>query len=157
MQAIARVNRTFRDKPGGLIVDYIGVATNLREALAEYSPSDRDQAGLVEMAKRLRDQKHRHEELGLSVSEAALYDAIVQNDAAVLEMGDDVLKKNATELVEAVPASATIDWNLKGSVRAAMRAKIRRLLAKYDYPPDHEARAIALILEQAELFATHTG
>lgn len=30
MQAIARVNRTFRDKPGGLIVDYIGIATNLR-------------------------------------------------------------------------------------------------------------------------------
>jgi type I restriction enzyme R subunit len=46
MQAIARVNRTFRDKPGGLIVDYIGVATNLRKALAEYSPSDRDQAGV---------------------------------------------------------------------------------------------------------------
>ena len=46
MQAIARVNRTFRDKPGGLIVDYIGVATNLRQALAEYSPSDRDQAGV---------------------------------------------------------------------------------------------------------------
>lgn len=39
MQAIARVNRTFRDKPGGLIVDYIGVATNLRQALAEYSPT----------------------------------------------------------------------------------------------------------------------
>ena len=46
MQAIARVNRTFRDKPGGLIVDYIGIAHNLRNALAEYSPSDRDQAGV---------------------------------------------------------------------------------------------------------------
>ena len=45
MQAIARVNRTFRDKPGGLIVDYIGVFSNLQEALKEYSPSDRDQAG----------------------------------------------------------------------------------------------------------------
>lgn len=46
MQAIARVNRKFRDKPGGLIVDYIGVFANLQEALAEYSPSDRDQAGV---------------------------------------------------------------------------------------------------------------
>ncbi len=46
MQAIARVNRTFRDKPGGLIVDYIGVFANLQKALAEYSPSDRDQAGV---------------------------------------------------------------------------------------------------------------
>ena len=39
MQAIARVNRTFRDKPGGLIVDYIGLFANLQKALAEYSPS----------------------------------------------------------------------------------------------------------------------
>ena len=46
MQAIARVNRTFRDKPGGLIVDYIGVFANLQKALAEYSPTDRDQAGV---------------------------------------------------------------------------------------------------------------
>ena len=46
MQAIARVNRTFRDKPGGLIVDYIGIAQNLRKALAEYSPTDREQAGV---------------------------------------------------------------------------------------------------------------
>ena len=46
MQAIARVNRTFRDKPGGLIVDYIGIVANLQKALAEYSPTDRDQAGV---------------------------------------------------------------------------------------------------------------
>jgi len=46
MQAIARVNRTFRDKPGGLIVDYIGVAQKLREALADYSPTDQEQAGV---------------------------------------------------------------------------------------------------------------
>lgn len=46
MQAIARVNRIFRDKPGGLIVDYIGVFSNLQTGLQEYSPSDRDQAGV---------------------------------------------------------------------------------------------------------------
>ncbi len=37
MQAIARVNRKFRDKPGGLVVDYIGLADNLRRALATYT------------------------------------------------------------------------------------------------------------------------
>ena len=37
MQAIARVNRVFRDKPGGLIVDYIGLADSLRKALANYT------------------------------------------------------------------------------------------------------------------------
>ena len=37
MQAIARVNRVFRDKPAGLVVDYIGVAQNLKNALGQYS------------------------------------------------------------------------------------------------------------------------
>jgi type I restriction enzyme R subunit len=34
-----------------------------------------------------------------------------------------------------------------------MRAKVRRLLAKYDYPPDLEEKAAELVLQQAELFA----
>ncbi len=37
MQAIARVNRVFRDKPGGLVVDYIGIATELKEAISKYT------------------------------------------------------------------------------------------------------------------------
>jgi type I restriction enzyme, R subunit len=50
MQAIARVNRVFKDKPGGLIVDYIGIAANLKNALADYSNTDRDQTGIDEEA-----------------------------------------------------------------------------------------------------------
>ena len=46
MQAIARVNRVFKDKPGGLIVDYIGIAERLKEALQEYTTDDRKQAGI---------------------------------------------------------------------------------------------------------------
>src|SRR5450756_840016 len=37
MQAIARVNRVFRDKPGGLVVDYLGIASDLKKALSFYS------------------------------------------------------------------------------------------------------------------------
>lgn len=48
MQAIARVNRVFRDKPGGLVVDYIGIAQNLKKALGQYTDSDRDQTGIDE-------------------------------------------------------------------------------------------------------------
>ncbi|MDP3715961.1 MAG: DUF3387 domain-containing protein, partial [Burkholderiales bacterium] len=48
MQAIARVNRVFRDKPAGLVVDYIGVAQSLQSALGQYSPGDRDQTGIDE-------------------------------------------------------------------------------------------------------------
>jgi type I restriction enzyme R subunit len=110
-------------------------------------------AELVKLAKDMRAQANRHEELGLSVAEAAFYDAIVQNEAAVLEMGDTTLKRIAADLVTSVRTSVTIDWQYKESVRAAMRTKVRRLLAKYDYPPDLEERAVELVLEQAELFA----
>ncbi|MCO6387803.1 type I restriction endonuclease subunit R [Aliihoeflea sp. 40Bstr573] len=48
MQAIARVNRVFREKPGGLIVDYIGIAQNLKKALSQYTASDRDKTGIDE-------------------------------------------------------------------------------------------------------------
>lgn len=46
MQAIARVNRVFRNKPGGLIVDYIGIADSLKSALQQYTENDRKTAGI---------------------------------------------------------------------------------------------------------------
>ncbi len=46
MQAIARVNRVFRGKDGGLIVDYIGIGEDLKQALAEYTESDQRETGI---------------------------------------------------------------------------------------------------------------
>lgn len=48
MQAIARVNRVFKDKPAGLVVDYIGIAQSLKSALGQYSGGDRQQVGIDE-------------------------------------------------------------------------------------------------------------
>ena len=48
MQAITRVNRVFHDKPAGLIVDYIGIAQNLKSALSQYSRNDQKHAGIDE-------------------------------------------------------------------------------------------------------------
>lgn len=52
MQAIARVNRVFKDKPGGLVVDYIGIATELKEALSTYTrgKDSSSPVGFVEQA-----------------------------------------------------------------------------------------------------------
>ena len=68
MQAIARVNRVFRDKPGGLVVDYIGLADSLKKALADYSAGggkgqttiDQEQAValLMEKYEVVRDMLH---------------------------------------------------------------------------------------------------
>jgi len=46
MQAIARVNRVFKDKPGGLVVDYLGLAAELKKALADYTEGSREGAGI---------------------------------------------------------------------------------------------------------------
>ncbi|MZR14332.1 HsdR family type I site-specific deoxyribonuclease [Maritimibacter sp. DP07] len=48
MQAIARVNRVFSGKPAGLVVDYIGLAAELKNALAHYSQGDQEQTGVDE-------------------------------------------------------------------------------------------------------------
>ncbi len=60
MQAIARVNRVFRDKPAGLIVDYIGIAQNLKSALGQYSGDDRRHAGIDE-AEAVAALREKHE------------------------------------------------------------------------------------------------
>ncbi len=46
MQAIARVNRVFKNKPGGLVVDYLGLAAELKKALAQYTQADREDTGI---------------------------------------------------------------------------------------------------------------
>jgi type I restriction enzyme R subunit len=46
MQAIARVNRVFKDKPGGLVVDYLGIADQLRAALRDYTADSQGQTGI---------------------------------------------------------------------------------------------------------------
>lgn len=51
MQAIARVNRVFRDKEGGLIVDYVGIARALKEAMNDYTARDRKNYGDMDIAK----------------------------------------------------------------------------------------------------------
>lgn len=112
-------------------------------------------AEIVRLAKKIRDAQRCHQDLGLREDEVAFYDAVTQNGSAVLELGDETLRAIARELVKSVRQSATIDWNLKESVLATMRSKVRRILARYDYPPDEEAKAIELVLEQAELFATY--
>lgn len=51
MQAIARVNRVFKDKEGGLIVDYVGIATALKAAMKEYTKRDQAKYGNMDIAK----------------------------------------------------------------------------------------------------------
>jgi type I restriction enzyme R subunit len=61
MQAIARVNRVFRDKPGGLVVDYLGLAHELKQALATYTESGGTGRTAIDQAEAVAVMKEKHE------------------------------------------------------------------------------------------------
>jgi len=88
---------------------------------------------LVELAKKLREAKHRHEELGLSEEEAAFYDALAGTveDLAV----DPQIAEIARELVKGIKGDLSVDWTSHESREAAVRVKIKRLLRKHKYRP----------------------
>jgi len=106
---------------------------------------------LIALAKDLRAAGRRGEELNLSEDEVAFYDALEVNDSAVAVLGDETLRLIAQELVKSVRNNIRIDWTVRENVRAQMRVTIKRILRKYGYPPDKQARATELVLEQAEV------
>jgi hypothetical protein len=65
------------------------------------------------------------------------------------------MRRSPSILSKQVEGSISIDWNYKTSLKAEMRAKVRRLLAKYGYQPDLEANLVELAFKQSELFANN--
>ena len=106
---------------------------------------------LIDLAKHLRDAQRHGEELGLSSAETAFYDALAENESAREAMQSDTLRFMARELTEMVRRMPKLDWTQRESVRASLRRNVRRLLAKYGYPPDLAEGATQLVLRQAEL------
>jgi type I restriction enzyme R subunit len=126
----------------------------LLDALSRYRSRAIESAQVIEeliaMAKEFREAAKRGEKLGLNESELAFYDALANNESAVRELGDEVLKKIAFELTEKLRKSASVDWQKRESVRARLRNLVRITLRRYKYPPDKQEDAIRLVLEQAE-------
>lgn len=120
MQAIARVNRVFKDKPGGLIVDYIGIADSLKEALKEYTADDRDQTGIdtdkaVELMLMkydvIQDMLYQHDYSGYSSDSRSIrYKAFNDTINYILSLGETEKKRfinTVTELSKAYALCAT--------------------------------------------------
>ncbi len=151
IRTISRSNlvqsRKFSEQLEEAINNYTNRSLTTAEIIAE----------LVKLAKEMRDQAHRHEELGLSRGRGRLLRR--HRAERVRGAGDwatTKLKKIAVDLVWSVRDSVTIDWRYKESVKAGLRSKVRRLLVINGYPPDLE-RAVELVLEQAELFAVEVS
>lgn len=108
---------------------------------------------LISIAKKVREDRERGQELGLSPAEVAFYDALAENQSAKDLLGEPILLQMAQELARIIRTNASIDWNLRDSVRARLRSLVRRLLRKYKYPPDAQEKATDTVLKQAERLA----
>ena len=134
-------SRKFREALEDAMLRYTNKAITTAEMISR----------LIDLAKSLRDAKRYGQELGLSGEETAFYDALAENGSAREAMQSDTLRLMARELTEMVKKMPKLDWTQRESVRASLRRNVRRLLAKYGYPPDLAEDATQLVLRQAEL------
>ncbi len=108
---------------------------------------------LIELARKVREEKERGKQQNMTEDELAFYDALGANDSAVKVLGDETLRKIALELTQMIRKSVTIDWTQRESVQAEIRLKVKKILRKHGYPPDKQEKATQTVLEQAELVA----
>lgn len=129
----------------------------LKEALRKYNNRGIETAQIIEeliaMARQFQAELERNTALGLKPDEVAFYDALANNESAVRELGDEILKKIAVEITDKLRQSTTVDWHVRESVRAKLRILVRRTLQRYKYPPDEAIEAVELILQQAEVLS----
>ena len=110
-------------------------------------------AELMKMAKEMVSAQVEGDALGLSDEEAAFYDALTRPEAVKDFYQNEQLVEMTRELAELLRKSRTIDWQRKESARADMRRMVKRLLKKYDYPPEGVEDAIATVMGQCEMWA----
>jgi type I restriction enzyme R subunit len=129
----------------------------LQSSLARYANRSIEAAQVIEelmaMAREFRQAAEKSETLGLSPAEEAFYDSLANNLSAQELMGDEVLMAMARELAQKLRSNISIDWQYKENVRARLRTMIKALLKRYKYPPDKEAAAIELVLQQTEVIS----
>ncbi|HSO83668.1 type I restriction endonuclease subunit R [Thiocapsa sp.] len=134
-------SRKFREALEDALLRYTNKAITTAEMIAR----------LIDLARDLREAQRQGDALGLSTEEIAFYDALAENASAREVMQSDALRLMARELTEMVRRMPKLDWTQRESVRATLRRNVRRLLAKYGYPPDLAEGATQLVLRQAEL------
>jgi len=147
MQTIARVNRVFKDKPGGLIVDYLGLAYELKKALSTYTESGGRGEPVLDQEAALKVMKEKYEIVSamfygfdykkfftgtpqekMSVIPASIEHILEQKD------GKERLLKYVTELSQAFALSVPNDEAIKIRDNVAFFQTVRSAIAKITPP-----------------------
>lgn len=106
---------------------------------------------MINLKNEIEQELKAENEYNLSSEEKAFFDALGDDPEVKELMKDDVLVQIAKELVETVNRNMTIDWDIRKDARARMRIEIKKLLIKYNYPPNKSEKAVQTVIKQAEL------
>lgn len=112
---------------------------------------------LMNMAKDITSAHIDGNSMGLTDEELAFYDALTKPEAVKDFYTNHQLIAITKELTESLRKSRTIDWEKKESARAGMRKMVKRLLKRYNYPPDGMQDAIKTVISQCEMWTDNTG
>jgi type I restriction enzyme R subunit len=166
MQAIARVNRVFRDKPGGLVVDYLGLAHELKQALATYTESGGTGQTAIDQAKAVAVMNEKYEvccdlfhgfdwskwKTGSPEERLSLLPA-AQEHILAQENGKERLLKAVTELSKAfalaVPHEEALAIRDDMAFFQAVRAALAKRAPAEERPEEELDHAIRQIISRA--------
>ncbi len=170
MQAIARVNRVFKEKQGGLVVDYIGIAAKLKEALQVYTDQDREQTGvdtglavqvMLEKLDVIRELLHKQDyALYFKGRNSEKLKVIMETIDFVLglpkEIKDSFLKVTS-ELSKAYGLCATTFEAEKHNVEIGFYKTVRAGVLKFEKPVEGDKPVIDIDAEINQLISRSFG
>ena len=107
---------------------------------------------LSEIARDMKLEDNKAEELGLTPEEHAFYSILSENNSTKY-LEDHKMKELIHLIVEIIRKNATVDWNKRDDVKAKLRLLVKKVLVKYGYPPDVARIEADRVLEQSELLA----
>lgn len=128
----------------------------LRKILEEYNDRDENFVAdetivqLVQFAQELVGDEKQARKLGINGRERAFYDALIKNKSAKELLSDETLKLIAHDLKAVVDEYGKTDWAHKEATQAKMRLAIKKVLKKYNYPPDFREDAVKDVIAQAQ-------
>ena len=107
---------------------------------------------LLKLAQQIAQAKKDGDALGLNLDELAFYDALTKPQAVKDFYKNEELIAMTKELTDTLRRNKTVDWQNKQFARAKMMMMIKRLLKKYNYPPEEQEDAMQTVMTQCELW-----
>lgn len=128
----------------------------LTNVIKKYHNNQIDTAQVIEelssIAREMKLEDHKAEEIWLTQEEYAFYTVLKENDSTSF-LEDQKMKELIHTIVDIIRKNATVDWEKREDVRAKLRLTVKKILMRYGYPPDLAKMEADKVLKQSELLA----